>query len=559
VTNTEVLTLAEEYFNVLLDASPIVATLFGIEGRDALVPDFSEGASDEFGNRMHALLERAHAVSTEDLSRSDRVTRSLLIHEATTHVVAARHRAREYSVDALIGPLGMLTTHVPRVAIRPGGSADYLERCSRLAVMLDQSSDRIRSGVRRGCTPASRTLHNAIQDCDLALATEPSGDPLTQPLKSAGTTDDHDRLLEIIREGLRPALARYRETLTHAVRSGARDDDLCGIVHMPQGEERYAAHVAHHTTTTQSAAEIHELGLSLCSEIRDQLMTVGHEALGTRTFEETATRLLNDTSLRFTSGMQMVAEARASLERAEAELPAWFGLRHQSSCEVVATERTTGVEALVAHYQPPAAAGQRGRYWLNCADPTTRPRHEYEALAFHEGVPGHHLQLMIARDLDVPTFRRHAYVAAYSEGWALYAEHLSDEMGLYTTPLARLGMLTFDAFRAARLVVDTGMHALGWSRDRAIAFMTDHTALPRETIEVEIDRYICWPGQALSYMVGRRELESLRATAKASLGSLFDVRQFHDVVLGQGGLPLSELRHIVNDWVASAGALVPSG
>jgi uncharacterized protein (DUF885 family) len=201
----------------------------------------------------------------------------------------------------------------------------------------------------------------------------------------------------------------------------------------------------------------------------------------------------------------------------------------------------------IAYYRDPAVDGSRpGRYFVNRSHPATRPRYEAEALAFHESVPGHHLQVALAQELTtLPDFRRHALTTAFVEGWGLYAERLSDEMGLYSGDLDRIGIASFDAWRASRLVVDSGMHALGWSRSRAIAFMTEHTALGTNNIANEVDRYIVWPGQALAYKIGQLEFLRLRDEARHRLGERFDIRRFHDAVLEPGALPLDVLRGVV--------------
>jgi uncharacterized protein (DUF885 family) len=206
----------------------------------------------------------------------------------------------------------------------------------------------------------------------------------------------------------------------------------------------------------------------------------------------------------------------------------------------------------IAYYRDPAPDGSRpGRYHVNRSHPETRPRYEAEALAFHEAVPGHHLQVALAQEREgLPAFRRHSLSTAYVEGWGLYAERLADEMGLYSGDLDRIGIASFDAWRASRLVVDTGMHALGWSRSRAIAFMTDHTALGLNNITNEVDRYIAWPGQALAYKVGQLEILRLRDEAQARQGGDFDIRRFHDAVLGPAPLPLGVLRQVVERELA---------
>ncbi len=223
----------------------------------------------------------------------------------------------------------------------------------------------------------------------------------------------------------------------------------------------------------------------------------------------------------------------------------WFGRLPIADC--VVAETMTGPTAF--YFPPPADNSRPGTFYLNTADPTRWGTYEIEAMAFHEGIPGHHLQLAIAQELeDVPDFRKHAMVTAYVEGWGLYTERLADEMGLYSGPLERIGMLSADSMRAGRLVVDTGLHAMGWSRRQAIDFMAENSPLSLSTIEGEIDRYIGMPGQALAYMMGRLEIMDIREDAKAALGPHFDIKGFHDVVLGSGPVPMSTLRRMVVEW-----------
>jgi uncharacterized protein (DUF885 family) len=244
--------------------------------------------------------------------------------------------------------------------------------------------------------------------------------------------------------------------------------------------------------------------------------------------------------------------ARASLERANATIPAWFGRLPKTPCVVVEMGAHEAKHSTIAYYRQPAADGSRpGSYYINTSAPETRPRYEAETLAFHEAVPGHHLQIAIAQELDgLPAFRRLSGPTAYVEGWGLYSERLSAEMGMLSGDLDRFGVASFDAWRACRLVVDTGLHALGWSRDRAIRFMVEHTALAENNIANEVDRYLAMPGQALAYKLGQREILRLRDVARDTLAPRFDIRAFHDVVLGEGAVGLSTLGIIIDDWLA---------
>jgi uncharacterized protein (DUF885 family) len=264
-------------------------------------------------------------------------------------------------------------------------------------------------------------------------------------------------------------------------------------------------------------------------------------------------RLRSDPELHFRTSDEVFAVAEASLARANAAIPEWFGRLPATPCVVVAMGEHEARHSTIAYYRQPAADGSRpGSYYINTTAPETRPRYEAEVLAFHEAVPGHHLQIAIAQELEgLPAFRRLAGPTAYAEGWGLYTERLSEEMGLLTGDLDRFGILSFDAWRACRLVVDTGLHAFGWSRDAAIAFMVEHTALAENNIVNEVDRYLAMPGQALAYKLGQREIVALRDQGRAALGDAFDIRAFHDVVLGQGAVGLGTLRTVVESWIAA--------
>lgn len=302
-----------------------------------------------------------------------------------------------------------------------------------------------------------------------------------------------------------------------------------------------------HTSVDTPPEELHRLGLEEIARIDAEFTDLGAHILGTNGRDATLAALRTDPALHFSSREEIVAVAEASLARANAAIGDWFGRLPQAPCEVVVMPAHEEKHSTIAYYREPAADGSRpGQYYVNTYAPETRPRHEAETLAFHEAVPGHHLQLAIMQELtELPDFRRFNGSTAYVEGWGLYTERLSEEMGLLSGDRDRFGVLSFDAWRASRLVVDTGMHALGWTRQQAIDFMTEHTALGANNIANEVDRYIAYAGQALAYKVGQLELLRLRAEARERQGVRFDIRRFHDVVLGDGALPLPVLRQVV--------------
>ncbi|HJW60441.1 MAG TPA: DUF885 domain-containing protein, partial [Actinomycetota bacterium] len=363
-------------------------------------------------------------------------------------------------------------------------------------------------------TRTSRTLlgvRAAVRQLDAYLAAGTEGDdPLLTPTPPAGVDAGRfrDRLAEVVASSVRPAMARYRDLLAGPVLERARPDDRCGLAHLGDGEAVYRAAVAHHTTTDRDPAELHQLGLDLVAGLAEEYRELGRRVLGTGDMDQVLARLRDDPGLRFATGAEILQSGRDALDRAVAALPAIVGRVPRAGCRVDEMSAYEAKDAVLGYYQPPAADGsQPGVHWLNTSAPETRTRYEYEALAFHESVPGHHLQFALAQELEeLPRFRRFGYVTAFSEGWALYTERLADELGLYSGDLERFGMLSFDSWRACRLVVDTGLHQLGWSRDHAVDYLLANSALTRTNVENEVDRYVAWPGQALAYMVGRLEL-----------------------------------------------------
>jgi len=429
-----------------------------------------------------------------------------------------------------------------------------LARWWAMGSWVDQQIAQLRRGAAEGRTPVAGSVRRVIAQLD-ELAGRPLEDwPLLAPLHAqhAEWSEGAWRAFEVglagaVRDGLRPAFARYRAYLADDALPGARDEAHVGLCHLPGGAELYARLARAHTTTDKAPEEIHEVGLAEIARIDAEITELGGRVLGTADLASTLVALRGDPSVHFRSGEEIVAVAEASLARAVAAIPDWFGRLPSAACVVVRMQPHEEQHSTIAYYREPPLDGSRpGRYYINTYAPETRPRYEAEALAFHESVPGHHLQVAIGQELEhLPAFRRHGDFTAFVEGWGLYSERLANEMGLYSGDLDRIGMLSYDAWRASRLVVDTGMHALAWSRGQAIEFMTAHTALAPNNIANEVDRYIGWPGQALAYKIGQLEIRRLRAEAEAALGASFDIRGFHDAVLSHGALPLSVLRHSV--------------
>jgi uncharacterized protein (DUF885 family) len=312
----------------------------------------------------------------------------------------------------------------------------------------------------------------------------------------------------------------------------------------------YAILARFHTSMRYTPTELHDMGKEIVEEVSGEFKEVGSRLWDTTSLPDIFDRLSNDPALRYESREEMLDHARRVVSAAEAEAPRWFSLVPDQPCLVEPVPRAEEAGMAAAYYIAGAIDGSRaGTYFLNTSKPEERFRYAAEDVAFHEAVPGHHFQLSIAlEDEDLIPARRVMVDTACAEGWGLYSERLADEMGLYTDDLARMGLFAADAWRAGRLVVDTGLHAMGWSRQQAVDWLVEHTPLPRIEIESEVDRYISYPGQALAYMVGRREIVRLRAAAAARLGTRFDLREFHDTVLRAGSLPLPALAGTIERW-----------
>ena len=315
------------------------------------------------------------------------------------------------------------------------------------------------------------------------------------------------------------------------------------------GEEIYQRAVRRYTSLDLDPREVHQIGLDEIASLEDEYRKLGDPVLGTTDVPEIYDRLRNDPDLRFETADEVHQAAESALARAREAIPEWFGRLPEAPCIVQPIPDIGAADATLAYYFPPADDGSRpGIFFINLTEPETRTRFESEALAFHESIPGHHLQIAIAQELDgVPRFRRNGIVTVFAEGWGLYTERLSDEMGLYSGDLERMGILSFDSWRAGRLVVDTGLHALGWSRQQAIDYLMDNSPQAPNNIVNEVDRYIGFVGQALAYKIGQRELFRLREEARTALGGDFDIKAYHDAVLENGPVPLDLLGDLVRE------------
>lgn len=543
---TEPAQLADELLEIYFDADPVSATLYGIRDRDDQLPELSAESERLIRERTSSVRDRALGVDTSALGLEDKLTVAVLVQQADALIDQIDSRSVEYGItSSFFAPIPGLLMGLSQVTIADSAQAqDFLTRLGRIPEFVDAAAQRHRAGVSAGLLPVRHLVDAAVAHVDRCVADVDADPLLSQPMHDDDLESERRRLLLDV---VYPVLRRYQDVLSSEIAPHARSADQPGLCWLPGGRDTYRRLARVHTTTDRDPRELHETGLSVMKRLRNEYSEIGERALGTSDTGEVLRQLRENPALRWETGDQMLDSARAAISRAEAAVPEWFGRLPSQQCQVQPVPAASGPGTPLAYYMPPALDGSRsGTYFANTYNAHERHRYLSEVTAFHEAVPGHHLQLTLAQELSgLPTLRRLVTITAYAEGWGLYTERLADEMGLYTDEVSRLGMVSLDSVRAARLVVDTGLHELGWTRQDAVDYMLANTTLPQLDVDAEVDRYIAYPGQALAYMVGRIEILRIRRAAQERLGEHFDIKAFHDTVLGHGSLPLSTLENLV--------------
>jgi uncharacterized protein (DUF885 family) len=424
--------------------------------------------------------------------------------------------------------------------------ADALARLRAVPGYLDTEIANLRAGAAAGYLAPTANVDAVLRQVDALLSDTPEASPFYDPASRSSHEAFAGEVREIVTGAINPAMQRYRAYLADEYRGRA----AVGVSANPDGEACYAASVRFHTSLALDAREIHETGVRAMERLQSEMARIAKESFGTDDVKALLERLRTDPEYTFRSEDGVLAYAQAAVDRAAVAVHDWFGFVPDADVVLKpfpAYQKASGG----GFYSSGSLDGSRpGTYELGTYLPETISKAGMEATAFHETYPGHHLQMSVALfGKGVHPVLRYVYVASMAEGWALYAELLADEMGLYSSDLDRLGMLSNQAFRAARLVVDPGMHVLGWSRDQAIQYMLEYTAESRAGIESEVDRYLAVPGQATAYMTGSLEIQRLRRDAEERLGQSFDIKAFHDTILGNGAVSLPMLRRAVANWV----------
>jgi uncharacterized protein (DUF885 family) len=544
--SSEIDTLAEEYWQHYIATNPTSAHLLGEYDRAAEFDEATRESEDRDISALRSFADRAQAIDASGLDEQQRITVAVLAADATSQADLAEARFKEMAADPIFGSQVSMPILMGMLALPDAGVAEALvDKFRGLGRYYRELADRQREGVARARCPAAFAVRHTVAQLDGLLSRPVADDPLlttTSPPAGLDVDGWKARLRSAVESDVRPGMEAYRDVLRDEVLPHARSDEQCGLSWLTDGEAAYAATLRYYTTTTKTAQEIHDIGLAQIDKLADEYRSLGPEVVGSDDLQQIFEAMRTDPKLHFSTGEELVEASEVALQRAWDAMPEWFEVLPRARCGVQST--MTGAKAF---YFPPSSDGSRGgTFFVNVSDPTSWGVFELEAMAFHEGIPGHHLQIAIASELeDVPEFRKHLHNSAYAEGWGLYTERLSDEMGLYSSAVDRMGMFAADSMRACRLVVDTGLHALGWSREQAVEYMVANSPLAEGVVRPEIDRYVVSPGQATSYMVGRLEIQRMRAEAEARQGGSFEVKQFHSAVLDSGSLPLGVLDDVV--------------
>ena len=541
---------AAALLTTVFDADPLSGSMYGFPGYDDRLPDLGAEAEDRIAGELESVAQQAEDHPDQGLGETEHQTLDFVRVLARGMAGAARVPMTEFTIcDTFVAPVPGVLTTLPKLPLdtterRQG----YLARLAHLPELLATAGERHALGARAGRTGVARLVESAVAQLDLLLE-----DPQLGGIGRTDVDDDAFRqsTAETIETDVRPALAAYRDTLRTEILPGARDDAHPGICFLPGGDAMYEAMARLHTSTTYTPDELHAIGREVVDQVREELVGTGSQLWHTSDPAEIFRHLCDDPELRYSSREEMLEHARRVVEAAEEEAPRWFATVPNQPCTVEPVPEAEEVGMAAAYYMPGAIDGsRRGTYYLNTSKPQERHRYTAEDIAFHEAVPGPHFQLTIAMEAkELPLARRVLHDTACAEGWGLYSERLADEMGLYSDDVARMGLFAADSWRASRLVVDTGLHALGWSRQQAVDWLAANTPMPRIEVETEVDRYISYPGQALAYMVGRREIVRLRQLATDRLATAFDLRRFHDHLLRVGMLPLPALARTVERWI----------
>jgi len=551
--------LSNDFFQNSLDSSPTSAIM---RGHKAYFDQLEELTDETFNKETKVVDEfilRLGNIDQNTLSHREKVTYGMLEFALSSNKDSLLDRSWEFGAG-VSGFTGFLIDYNQQMFVPDIESADMLlKRLELYKRLFSQIADVQKVGLSNNRVATERNLLRTIDQLENYLSSAIDKDPLlfvnfSPEITESQISEWREKAKKIIETNVRPTVLTYMDQLKSEHLPIGRSDEKSGIMWIDGGEETYLRALRKYTGHKDiTVKEVHEVGLSEIDRLKKEFFEIGESVFpGVTTPEEVLHKMQTDPSMRYESKEQMLQLAVDTIERAYKPLGEWFTVFPKSPCKVLPVPAASEQHAPPAYYYPPLPDGSRdGTYFLNTYKSETKSVFEAESVAFHEAIPGHHLDRTIAVELqDVPDFQKYVASTAFVEGWGLYSEQLANEMGLYSNDVQQLGRLGNDAWRACRLVLDTGMHGMGWSRDKAIEFFRANSPIEEINSEIETDRYIAWPGQACSYKMGQLKIEKLRRKAENELGDKFDIRYFHDEVLCDGGITLPILENKIDTFIA---------
>ena len=547
----------KDYWEDNLKHDPEFASTLGDKRYNDQISDYSVKAYNAGLEREQTLMMRLGAVDVAGLTDQEKISRELLLREFAEDQEAADFKEWEMPVNQMGG---IHTTYPQLVASLSFTTVkdydDWIARLHLLPAAFDQVTQNMSLGMEDHRVPPKFLLEKALAQVKAMAAQKPEESPLALPLKRFPTDikpAEQERIktemLDAIQKEVLPAYMRFARFMEVGYVPAGREAP--GIDALPDGAKYYAFRIKRTTTTDLTADQIHQIGLDEVKKDEAEMLAIAKK-LGFADLATFRASLKTNPRLKATSAAALLDAYRGYLTPMQARLPQLFGRLPKAKFEVVPVPDFLEKTSAPAYYEQGAPDGSRpGRLFIDTYNATDRNLYSVEDIAYHEGIPGHHLQISIAQELDdIPTFRKFQHYTAYQEGWGLYSERLGKDVGLYQDPYSDYGRLEGDIWRAIRLVVDTGVHSKHWTRDQMVEFFHDHSNIDDVNIQSEVDRYIAWPSQALAYKVGQLKILELRERAKTALGDKFDLKEFHDQVLDAGALPLDVLSDRIDGWIA---------
>jgi uncharacterized protein (DUF885 family) len=556
--------LLDEQWQFTLRENPEFASYLGDKRYNDQLSDVSVAGIERQLAKSRELLARFEAIDNTGFPEQEALDKVLMVRNLRETLDGARFKRWEMPVNQLSGihlEMPELVTLLTFATVKDYD--DLVARYRKLPAAFDQTVDSMRKGLADGLMPPKFLLEKVAEQAAAIASQKPEDTAFAEPLKkfpaavpAAEQGRIREAMLAAIREAVLPAYRRFADFVKTDYAPKGRTQ--AGMWSLPDGAARYAFEVKTNTTTDLTPEQIHQIGLRQVAEIEQQMLAIA-KRLGYADLKSFNAKVQGDPDLKARSREQILEIYRGYIDGMNAKLPSLFGRLPKAKVEVAPVEAFREKEAPGANYQPGTLDGTRpGRVQVNTYDPTSRKTISMESTAYHEGVPGHHLQIAIAQELPtLPPFRQNGFYTAYVEGWALYSERLGKEVGFYANPYNDYGRLQDEMLRAIRLVVDTGFHYKRWTRDQVVQFFHDHSAIDEVEVQNETDRYIVAPGQALAYKIGQLKILELRDRARQQLGQAFDIRAFHDEVLGAGALPLDVLETRIDQWIAARKAAAP--